>query len=161
MVTARATFVPPQARDPRVSTSARRATLAGKACRAVMTAGSRYRSRMRLVLFLILAACGSKASVEPTDCTDAVAHAQAVSEKSMQPGMNPKMVDRMKAMMAAATTAMTETCQADKWSPEVLACLKAANTPPDLASCEKLMTPEQAAHVTKAVTQATSAIKPK
>lgn len=115
---------------------------------------------MRLWFALIVAACGSKASVEPAACTDAVAHAQAVSEKSMQSGLNPKLADRMTAMMAAATAAMTRTCQADKWSPEVLACLEAAKTSPDLASCEKLLTQEQSARLTKAVTQATSAIKP-
>jgi small lipoprotein (TIGR04454 family) len=115
---------------------------------------------MRFVLVLVLAGCGSKA-VENGDCSDAVAHAQSVSEKAMPNGLDPKMADRMKATMAAATKAMTDACTADKWSPDALACLKAASTNEDLAKCQKLLTPEQSANVTKAVNQAASAIKPK
>jgi len=116
---------------------------------------------MRFVLVLMFAACGGKAAVENGDCSDAVAHAQGVSEKAMPNGVDPKMADRMKAMMAAATKAMTDACTTDKWSPDVLTCLKAASTNGDLVKCQQLLTPEQSAALTKAVTEATSAIKRK
>src|SRR5262249_39048870 len=38
-------------------------------------------------------------------------------------------------------------------------CLKSASTADDLIKCQKLLTPEQSAAVTKAVTAATSSIK--
>jgi len=114
---------------------------------------------MRIVLLLLLAACGSKASVDNGSCSEAVANAQAVSEKAMPTGLDPKMADRMHAMMEAATKVMTEACTNDKWAPDVLTCLKSATTSQDLTNCQKMLTPEQSAAVTKAIKQAASGVK--
>jgi hypothetical protein len=112
---------------------------------------------MRFVL-LLLAACGSKAS--DRECTDAVAHAQSISAKAMPTSADRKMAARITEMMDAVTKVMTNACVADKWSPEVLTCLAGAATSDDLMRCQKLLTPEQSANITKSVTRATSALKP-
>src|SRR5262245_44988992 len=111
-----------------------------------------------LVVVLIFAACGGKTG--SGDCADAVGHSQSISESKIPPGQDPKMTERTKAMIAAASKAMIESCTSDKWSVEVIGCLKSASTQDDLVKCQKLLTPEQSAAVTKAVTAALSLIKP-
>jgi len=115
--------------------------------------------RTQLALLVILAACGSKGGASSGDCADGVGHARAISESKMPAGADPKMLDRMKEMMAAASKAMIETCTNDKWSAEVIACLKTATTDDDLVKCQKMLTPEQQTAVQKAVSAATSSIK--
>jgi hypothetical protein len=82
---------------------------------------------MRFAFVLVfLAACGTKSGGGGGDCADAVSHAQSISEKGMPSGIDPKMAERMKATMVAATKAMTDACTTDSWSPDVVACLKGA-----------------------------------
>ncbi len=99
-----------------------------------------------LVLVLGLAACsksGGSDSIDP--CAPAIGKAIDAMLTSRQGP--PEMVEQMKSIGDKLRGVLVSSCQADKWSAEVLGCFQTATDQPGIKKCREKLPPEQAQHV--------------
>ena len=100
-----------------------------------------------LVLVLGLAACSKSssggASGDPCDA----AIGKAIDSMLASRKGPPEAMEQMKAIGDKLRGVLVSSCQADKWSADVLGCFQTATDQPSIKKCREKLPPEQAQHL--------------
>lgn len=100
-----------------------------------------------IAFVLALAACskssGGGAGGDP--CAEPIG--KAIDSMMAGSKAPPEAMEQMKTISDKLRAVMVSTCQADKWSAEVLACFGAAKGQPEIKKCRAQLPAEQAQHL--------------
>lgn len=98
--------------------------------------------RSMLLLVVVLAACQRHKST----CEPAVSGAIDRMVAEMRGKMAPPVAANIARVTPEMKRSITQACETDKWSPQVIECLTHANGRMELDACDALLTPQQLAN---------------
>ena len=100
-----------------------------------------------IALVLGLAACSKSgsggASGDPCDA----AIGKAIDAMLASRNGPPEAMEQMKTIGTKLRGVLVSSCQADKWSADVLGCFQTATDQPSIKKCREKLPPEQAQHL--------------
>lgn len=118
---------------------------------------------LSMVFVLGLVACSKSSGTSSGDpCEPAIGKAiDAMMSGRQGP---PEMIEQMKTISEKLRGILVSSCQADKWSADVLACFQTATDQPGIKKCREKLPPEQAqrvqAEIIKVMSGAGGGMKP-
>lgn len=98
--------------------------------------------RSLLLLVVVLAACQRHKST----CEPAVSGAIDRLVAEMRGKMAPPVAANIARVVPTMKQSITQACETDKWSPQVIECISNASGRSALDACDQLLTPQQRAN---------------
>ena len=114
------------------------------------------KNRMIALMVVTVCACG-KGKGASDDCAAAASHLTQSTTDSVK-DMPESVRSKVAAAIPKITNAIAKSCRDDRWSADVLTCIKDMKSTADGKACESKLTPEQGAHVRKAVDEAQASV---
>ncbi len=100
-----------------------------------------------LALVLGLAACSKSSSGGASGDPCEAAIGKAIDSMLASRNGPPEAMEQMKAIGDKLRGVLVSSCQADKWSADVLGCFQTATDQPSIKKCREKLPPEQAQHL--------------
>lgn len=100
-----------------------------------------------IALVLGLVACSKSGSGGASGDPCAGAIGKAIDSMLASRQGPPEAMEQMKAIGEKLRGVLVSSCQADKWSADVLGCFQTATDQPSIKKCREKLPPEQAQHL--------------
>jgi hypothetical protein len=100
-----------------------------------------------IALVLGLAACSKSGSGGASGDPCAAPIGKAIDSMMASRKGPPEAMEQMKTIGDKLRGVLISSCQADKWSADILACFETATDQPSIKKCREKLPPEQAQHL--------------